>query len=90
MIMPLEWWMEKAFIIFLILFMGRMMMVSAQRFVMWTYEYVSYQMKAGNIPGGKPSFKNAAGVIAMQVAPSIGQWIVRKFDEWAAGGQPPK
>ena len=89
MIMPLEWWMEKAFIIFLILLMGRMMQVAARQFVMWAFAYLSAQMKAGNMPGMKPSIKNAAGVIAMTVAPGLGQILLKKLEAWAAGGNPP-
>lgn len=81
--------MDHIALLFIMWLIGKMMMASARNFVMWTYWYISEQMKAGNMPGGKPSIKAAAGMTAVALVPTF----VELIKGWILGlnkGAPPQ
>lgn len=87
--MPFEWWMDHLALLVIMWLIGKMMMASAQKFVMWTYWYISEQIKAGNMPGGKPTLKAAAGMTAVALVPTVVELIKGWLTGMGKGAQPP-
>lgn len=84
MIMPIEWWMDKAALLFILWLMGRMMMIQAKAFVVWGVNYYLVQIKG--LGAGKGGIKAAAGVVALGLAPTVVDIIKIKLLKWAEGG----
>lgn len=79
------WIVDKVFLIIFVLVLMRMTAGMIKGTIMWGFAYVMEQIKAGKAMGKTPTIKQAIGLFAWEVIPSLAKKFGQYIESWGKG-----